>query len=96
MLFSASDLVREEFSNHGIESTDDRPFTAHLTVAKTSMGKGGKKRVRIIPSESYEAFGDEEFGRESVREIELLSMTEPVDEEGYYHCYHKQSFVVKD
>lgn len=85
--------MREEFRAHEIESTDDRPFAAHLTVAKVSKGGGGKNKIRSIPVESYEAFADEEFGSEIASEIELLSMTEPVDEEGYYHSHHKQSFA---
>ena len=85
--------MREEFGTHGIVSTDERPFAAHLTVAKVSKGGGGKERIKSIPIESYEAFADEEFGSHSVSEIELLSMTEPVDEEGYYHSHHKQLFA---
>ena len=57
------------------------------------MAKVSKGRIRAIPSSSYSDIVDMKFGDENVTSIELLSMTEPPDDTGYYHCFDKISFT---
>ena len=91
------EIVREESISSGIELLDKRPFAAHLTVCKLSRvsrrGRKGKKVRSIIPSQSYTSFQDALFGSDCVSDIELLSMSEPVDSEGYYYMFDKQPLV---
>ena len=90
------EIVREEFTSSGIGLFDKRPFAAHLTVCKLSrVSRRGRKgdRIQSIPSESYADFQDTIFGSEYVSEIELLSMSEPIDSEGYYFLFDKQSLI---
>ena len=89
-------MVRSIFELHGIYSTDDRAFNPHLTIAKMSksprMKKKKKKGPRGIPKDAYLEYGDAELGSEEVRGLELLSMVEPADEDGYYYCFKRHLF----
>jgi hypothetical protein len=46
-----------------------------------------------IPMDAYAKFMDKEFGEQVLEGLELLSMSKPVDEEGYYYCFSKNSFT---
>ena len=88
-------MVQSIFELHGIYSTDDRAFNPHLTIAKMSKSprmKKKKKGPRGIAKEAYLEYRDAELGSEEVRGLELLSMVEPADEDGYYYCFQKHSF----
>ena len=81
-------IVREVFQKNGFNHADKRKdFNPHATIAKISKG-----RLRSIPSESYVNFTDTEFGIERVTNIELLSMTEPPGDDGYYYCFERTQF----
>ena len=86
----SSGVVRSIFEKHGLPSTDDRAFSPHLTIAKVS--KSSRKGVKQIDKETYSEFVDAEFGSDVVRGLELLSMSEPVGEDGYYHCFQKYKY----
>ena len=83
-------MVRSIFEAHGLHSTDTRPFNPHLTIAKVKNSQ--TKGPRGIPKEAYLQYIDAKLGSEEVRGLELLSMVEPADEDGYYHCFQKYSF----
>ena len=92
--YFATDVVREGFSSSGLPTTDDRPFQSHLTLAKMSAANR-EDRVALrnrIPPPAYESFLDAGFGEQVVEGLELLSMTHPADEGGYYHCFSKCPF----
>ena len=81
--------VRQLFEDNGVHSTDKKQFTAHMTVAKVS-----RDRRRSVKQLTEDAYSDWEgnFGQESIRELELLSMTKR-DETGYYFCFARESFI---
>ncbi|XP_031559467.1 uncharacterized protein LOC116295700 [Actinia tenebrosa] len=80
-------VVRNNYEKNGILSTDDRPFTPHLTITKLSrMQKKRKRKLKKIPPESYTSWLDCELGKETVSEVLLCSMNHEKDEEGFYHC----------
>ena len=89
-------MVRSIFELHGLYSTDDRAFNPHLTIAKMSksprMKKKKKKGPRGIAKDAYLEYKDAQLGCEVVRGLELLSMVEPADEDGYYHCFKRHLF----
>lgn len=87
-LVDIADVVRTKFGQEGLPTTDSRPFQPHLTIAKTSRSS----RLRSIPSSSYADLRDTHFGDEKASGLELLSMSEPVDEQGYYHSFQKCPF----
>ena len=88
------DIVRESFTKADFPSTDDRAFQSHLTVAKISSASRAHRMALQgrIPPRSYSQFLEEEFGEQCVEGLELLSMSEPVDDVGYYHCFKRCSF----
>ena len=73
----------------GIGPKDD--FKSHLTIMKLSRMK--YKSVRKIDPKLHQDLKDFEFGIQPVKEIQVLSMTKPIQPNGYYHCEH--SFPVK-
>ena len=79
-------MVRSIFRAHGLHSTDRRPFNPHLTIAKVTNPPWKIKK------EAYLEYRDAELGSEEVRGLELLSMVEPADEDGYYYCFQKHLF----
>ncbi len=82
-------IVREVFQKNGIKSTDKKKrFNPHATIAKVS-----KSRIRSIPHESFSSYSNTEFGIETVTNIELLSMTEPATDDGYYYCFERTQFT---
>lgn len=76
--------------SHSLPSTDVRPFSPHLTIAKVS--RSTRKSVRHIEEDSYLSFRDTSFGREVITGLELLSMSEPIAEDGHYHCFGRYGF----
>jgi len=88
--------MHEDLQNLLIESelkTEvGRDFHPHVTMFKTSRPKSGRKRNNEtkeklgLDDELLEEFKDLHFGEEIVEEIQLLSMTKPKAEDGYYHC----------
>ena len=85
-------IVRETFAANDLVGTDNKKFTPHLTIAKTTK-TSGRKRVKKIEPASYEKHKDEVFGTQYVNSLELLSMTLPPDKQGYYHCFSRASFT---
>ena len=83
-------MIRSIFRAHGLHSTDRRPFNPHLTIAKVTNSQTGGPRG--IAKEAYLEYRDAELGSEEVRGLELLSMVEPADEDGYYYCFQKHLF----
>ena len=92
--------MRSVFDQHGLPDTDGRTFSPHLTIAKMSAYRehrrwgrpSRQRRLTGITEEHYGEFKDAEFGVQTVTGLELLSMTEPEDKEGYYHCFQRLSF----
>lgn len=85
-------IVRETFAANELIGTDDKKFTPHLTIAKTTK-TSGRKRVKKIEPASYEKHKDEVFGTQIINSLELLSMTLPPDKQGYYHCFSRELFI---
>ena len=61
-----------------------------MTIAKVTNSQAGGPWK--IAKEAYLEYRDAELGSEEVRGLELLSMVEPADEDGYYYCFQKHSF----
>ena len=88
-MFHIPGIIASVFETNGLQSTDGlRAFSPHLTVAKV---RRDKSHVRL-KQEMYADMLDIEFGSEHVTELELLSMTLPVDKDGYYHCFQNCTF----
>ena len=85
LLKSVANVVRESFASKDIFSTDSREFQPHMTIVNTSRPKF-RGRVMKIPEESYSAFHDQEFGKESLTQLQLCSMTHPW-ENGFYKVF---------
>ena len=89
-----TELVCATFTENGLKSTDNKAtFTPHVTIAKTSR-TAGKKKVKVIDPKCYEEHKDNCFGIQPINTLELLSMTQPADVQGYYHCYGKEPFSI--
>ena len=88
--FVLLEIVRSVFEANGLPPTDTREFKPHLTLAKVS--KATRRGVRRIDSSAYAEHCETDFGTETVKGLELLSMTEPIDEDGYYHCFQRHLF----
>ena len=96
------------FAANELTSADTKKFVPHLTIAKMSKvptvkskwkkKKKNKKFKRSsddlsgIDRSTYANLVDSEFGSQAIDGLELLSMTKPSDEEGYYHCFERHSF----
>ena len=83
LLKSVAKVVRESFASKGIFSLAKHDFIPHLTIMKTSRLKF---KGRVIPKESYSDFHDQEFGKESMTQLQLCSMTHPW-ENGFYKVF---------
>ena len=54
--------------------------------------KAPKHKELNIPESLYKEISTFEFGEQTVEGLELLSMTKPKDDDGYYHCFLSCSF----
>ena len=96
------------FVSKDLSSSSTSDFIPHLTIAKMSKkpsgrrhkhhikkkGKGGSdNELHGIDRSSYAELLETEFGRQKIDGLELLSMTHPPTEDGYYHCYQRHLFT---
>ena len=72
----------------------------HKKHHKKSKAKGGSEskdnELRGIDHSVYAELLETEFGRQTIEGLELLSMTHPAVEDGYYHCYQRHSFSTSE
>lgn len=61
------EIVARSFNEQGIASTDDRPFSAHMTVAKLSNAPELRRSVKKFKSDGYSQFVTDNFGTEDVK-----------------------------
>ena len=70
----------------------EEDFTPHLTVMKLSRMDFKKRKlnnIKKIPIDLYvDKWQNQHFGYQNINSIQLLSMTKPVQENGYYFCQH--------
>ena len=70
----------------------EEDFTPHLTVLKLSRMDFKKRKlnnIKKIPIDLYvNKWQNQHFGYQNINSIQLLSMTKPVQENGYYFCQH--------
>ena len=70
----------------------EEDFTPHLTVLKLSRMDFKKRKlnnIKKIPIDLYvDKWQNQHFGYQNINSIQLLSMTKPVQENGYYFCQH--------
>ena len=61
---------------------------------KKKKGKGDSDdtELRGIEHSAYAELLDTEFGSQHIEGLELLSMTKPPTEDGYYHCFQRHYF----
>ncbi|KAJ3158769.1 A-kinase anchor protein 7 isoforms alpha and beta [Geranomyces michiganensis] len=79
------EALQTRFKADGINLVGNRPqWTPHCTLMKTRFapGNGGAS----IPAESWFDYKDFEWGSSSIAEIELCSMRDEKEPDGYYHC----------
>jgi 2'-5' RNA ligase len=69
----------------------DPMFTPHVTLVKQKFGKG--KEMGKLPSDWLKKFGKKYFGIQKICGIELLSMSKPLTEKGYYSCKEEVWFI---
>lgn len=83
-LSSLAQSVKEHFAAYSLFTTDTKDrFTPHLTVAKIDF-KNKYKGVNKINPLFYKDYVNEYFGSQTIESIQLLSMTNPKNEAGYY------------
>ncbi|KAK9868675.1 hypothetical protein WJX84_004515 [Apatococcus fuscideae] len=86
--------ARGRLAAAGIESTDDREFTPHVTIAKMSKvrtrRKGNQPVCRGIPKEAWEELADVECSPVTVAELQLCDMQGRKAEQ-YYEVVHSIS-----
>lgn len=72
----------------------------HKKHHKRKKGRGGggseDNELRGIDHLAYAELLETEFGRQTIDGLELLSMTHPAAEDGYYHCYQRHSFTTSE
>ena len=70
----------------------EEDFTPHLTILKLSRMDFKKRKlnnIKKIPIDLYvDKWQNQHFGYQNINSIQLLSMTKPVQENGYYFCQH--------
>ena len=79
------------FSKHGLPTMDSRKFSPHLTIAKVNQ-KASKEGVKGIALEAYSDLLSMDFGSQEIQGLELLSMSLPETDDGYYHSFHRCVF----
>ena len=97
-----SDIVKSVFTASELSIEGGKDFVPHLTVAKMSQSASGRKKkkknskrgnyLRGIDRSAYVELLEMEFGSQRIEGLELLSMTLPPAEDGYYHCFERYSF----
>ncbi|EEB11908.1 hypothetical protein Phum_PHUM140840 [Pediculus humanus corporis] len=71
-------------------STDQRSFTPHLTFLKLSKDyKLLRSKKKFLKDFEFAEECIDFFGKEQIRKLQLLSMDEPKNENGYYKCLHE-------
>ncbi|XP_054924607.1 uncharacterized protein [Dermacentor andersoni] len=86
-------VCREEFKKADLDLTRGKAFRPHLTLAKISRKMSRKNpAIKKIKEEWYTEFKDEPFGSQQVKSLQLLCMTKPKDERGYYYCSLEHMF----
>ncbi|XP_070396149.1 uncharacterized protein [Dermacentor albipictus] len=86
-------VCREEFKKADLDLTRGQAFRPHLTLAKISRKMSRKNpAIKKIKKEWYTEFKDEPFGSQQVKSLQLLCMTKPKDERGYYYCSLEHMF----
>jgi len=84
-LCNLAKVVKKHFEANTVFSTDKRStFTPHLTVAKIDFKKKQNRFIKKIDPELYKDYVNQHFGTQIIESIQLLSMTNPKNEEGYY------------
>ncbi|XP_057365295.1 A-kinase anchor protein 7-like [Daphnia carinata] len=77
--------LRDGCQTAGISLIDGDRFTPHVTLLKISKDpRLRRKGIKAVASHLYEKHVDCVFGRQVVESVQLLSMTDPKDDEGYY------------
>ncbi|KAI9559913.1 hypothetical protein GHT06_013920 [Daphnia sinensis] len=77
--------LRDGCQTAGISLIDGDRFTPHVTLLKMSKDpRLRRKGIKAVASHLYEKHVDCVFGRQVVESVQLLSMTDPKDDEGYY------------
>ncbi|XP_046462555.1 A-kinase anchor protein 7-like isoform X1 [Daphnia pulex] len=84
-LIHLSKSLRERCQTAGLTLIDGDRFTPHVTLLKLSKDPSlNRKGIKAVASHLYEKHVDCVFGRQVVESVQLLSMTDPKDEKGYY------------
>ncbi|GBN71770.1 A-kinase anchor protein 7 isoforms delta and gamma [Araneus ventricosus] len=83
-LCSLAECVERHFAKVNIFSTDPRPFDPHLTIAKINFNTREQKGLEKIDRNWYASLINKHIGFQTIAGIQLLCMTSPVDDAGYY------------
>uniref|UniRef100_A0A914X909 A-kinase anchor protein 7-like phosphoesterase domain-containing protein n=1 Tax=Plectus sambesii TaxID=2011161 RepID=A0A914X909_9BILA len=90
-LAKVAEIVIRCFKEHGIASSDNRPFNAHMTIAKLSNAPELRRVVKKFKSDDYYQYAADDFGIEDIKVVQLCSMLKPKQENGYYHVAEQLS-----
>ena len=63
---------------------------------KRASSDESASELRGIHHSVYAELLDTEFGSQMIEGLELLSMTLPSTEDGYYHCFQRHSFTTAE
>lgn len=91
-LKALAQVCREEFKKANLDLTEGTEFMPHLTLAKISRTSKRRNEIKKIKEEWYTTFKDEPFGMQQVKSLQLLSISKPKDERGYYYCSLEHMF----
>ncbi|KAK8759153.1 hypothetical protein V5799_003217 [Amblyomma americanum] len=91
-LKAVAEICSEEFTKKNLDMSGNKPFAAHLTLAKLSRTSTKKTEIKKFKEVWYADFVEEKFGSQTVNSLQLLSMYKPKDERGYYYCSLEMPF----
>ena len=75
----------EQFQQAGIRTPGNRDeYTPHMTIVKLSRPLQRELHTSLISPASYVPFHDVHIGRQRIEAIQLCSMTEPKQSDGFY------------
>ncbi|XP_062267777.1 A-kinase anchor protein 7-like isoform X2 [Platichthys flesus] len=85
-LDSLAGLLRRRFEEQGLLQGDSRGFEPHLTIMKLSRAsKLRAQGIKRVDPTLYSNYNNKFFGDQTVERVDLCSMLQKKQQDGYYH-----------
>ncbi|XP_076086469.1 A-kinase anchor protein 7-like [Mytilus galloprovincialis] len=85
-----SDILETCCQTYDVPQFDVSPFNPHISIARLSRLKSKQRKiVKTIEPSSYIHYMNTQFGTQLVTCLQLCSMKEEMDVDGYYHVSHR-------